>query len=86
MGICMQLTGSIFGIEIRIQLLCLVRKKKTPTQTPTRAFCPTFSPTYSLDEKLKGSSVLTDQTNTAAAFRPGRQGGCGAQREKQGTD
>lgn len=60
--------------------------KKTPTHSNTHQDLPShlLSPIQPWWKATRGSSILADQTNTAAAFRPGRQGGCGAQRERTG--
>lgn len=59
-------------------------KNTHPLKHPPGPSVPPFPPIQPWWKAKRGSSVLADQTNTAAAFRPGRQGGCGAQRERTG--
>lgn len=87
----------LISVGISLPLIGSVCSDKTTDTTPSlKTHQPTHSNTHQgLPSHLlppiqpwwkakRGSSVLADQTNTAAAFRPGRQGGCAAQRERTG--
>lgn len=75
--------------------LCVEMKLKDTTRSPPKKTSthsnahrdlplPPPHPTEPWWKAKRGSSISADQTNTAAAFRAGRQGGCGAQRERTG--